>query len=392
MKGLKYISWGDTTGYAVAAKAYVNALVDAGVNLTWAPMMPGAGLYEFQDVTSWPSATLSPVCNRPIEYDRVVIHTVPEYYPEWIARERQPGRRIFGYTVWELETLPSRWPAILNQLDGLMVPCHWNADVFRRSGVHVPIHVVPHLSQFLHASAPTDADRSALRRRLGRHAASDQRFVFYTIGFWTNRKAPYLSLEAYLQAFSADDPVLMIVKTCAKDITRWHRHWRNGFRRRHPSPLASVRKILRQYPGRAPVVVITDEDLSDGEMLALHEMGDCFTSLTRTEGWGLGAFEAARLGKPVIMTGYGGQLDYLAPDVAYLVDYQLVPVHEPIWAASYKPSDLWAEPSVATAATLMRDVFDDQSSARARGDRLASRIAHEFSESSIVELMMKALA
>ena len=31
----------------------------------------------------------------------------------------------------------------------------------------------------------------------------------------------------------------------------------------------------------------------------------------RAEGWGLGAFEAAQLGKPVIMTGYGGQRDFL---------------------------------------------------------------------------------
>jgi hypothetical protein len=41
MRGLKYVSWGDTTGYAVAAKAYVRALMAQGVSLSWTPMLTG---------------------------------------------------------------------------------------------------------------------------------------------------------------------------------------------------------------------------------------------------------------------------------------------------------------------------------------------------------------
>ena len=36
MKGLKYISWADTTGYAVAGKSYLRALLRAGVELSMA--------------------------------------------------------------------------------------------------------------------------------------------------------------------------------------------------------------------------------------------------------------------------------------------------------------------------------------------------------------------
>lgn len=392
MTGLKYISWGDTTGYAVAAKAYVRALARAGVNLTWTPMMPGVDLYEAQSVQSWPCAELDRVCNRQIDYDRVVIHTVPEYFPEWIDKERRPGVKIFGYTVWELETLPTHWPAILNRLDGVIVPCEWNREVFQRSGVTVPIHVVPHLSQFDGLALPQPQDRTALAAWLGRYAQESERFVFYTIGFWSNRKAPYLALQAYWQAFTGDDPVLMVVKTCEKDITRWHRHWRNGFRRRHPSPVRTIAAMAKGFANPAPVVVIADESLSDGEILALHDAGDCFVSLTRTEGWGLGAFEAARLGKPVIMTGYGGQLDFLAPEQADLIDFELVPVHEPTWAASYKPHDKWAEPSVEQAAKRMRAVLADRTTAASRGQQLAERISCDFSTAATVERFKAVLA
>lgn len=392
MQGLKYISWGDNTGYAVAAKAYVRALIDAGVALTWTPMLPSENGYAAQTTTrSWPCAKLDSVCNKLLDYDTVLIHTVPEYFPQWIAQERRAGRRIFGYTVWELETLPEHWPAILNQLDAVIVPCRWNLEVFRHSGVRVPIHVVPHLSQFEEMPAVQAGDRAALRARLGKQISEGERFVFYNIGFWSHRKAPYLALEAYWRAFDAKDPVLLVIKTSAKDITRWQRHWRNGFRLRHPAPDRSVAERARRSPAAAPVVVIADESLSDGQMLALHELGDCFVSLTRTEGWGLGAFEAARLGKPVVMTGYGGQLDFLDPELTRLVDYRLVPVHEPTWSASYRPTDRWAEPSLAQAAEHLRGVFEDRQTAREQARRQAERIAREFSREAVLHALLEAL-
>lgn len=391
MRGLKFISWGDTTGYAVAAKAYVRALVDAGVNLTWAPMLSGRRAYEPYLSRDWPCPQLASVCNRVIDYDTVVIHTVPEYYPDWIEVERKPGRRVLGYTVWELERLPDHWPAILNRLDGVIVPCHWNVEVFRNSGVHVPIHVVPHLSQFEYLDPVTDADRAAIRWRLGAESAAPGRFTFNTVGFWSNRKAPYLALEAYLRAFSAADPVQLVIKTSTNDITRSHRHWRNGFRRRHPSPRVAVEQLLSRHPAPPAVSVIADESLSDAQMLALHAMGDGFVSLTRTEGWGLGAFEAARLGQPVVMTGYGGQLDFLDPELAYLVDYRMVPVHEPTWSANYRSTDEWAEPSVEHAAALLREVFERRDEARARAARLAQRIARDFSREAVTGALLRAL-
>ena len=392
MQGLKYISWGDNAGYAVAAKSYVRALVDAGVALTWSPMLAGKSGYEPYAGQRWPCADLAAVCNKPIDYDTVVIHTVPEYYPYWIQQERRQGRRIFGCTVWELEQLPDHWPQILNQLDGVIVPCSWNREVFRRSGVTVPIHVVAYLSQFEGMPAPSPQDQATLLRHLGVGAALQHRFVFYTVGFWSHRKAPYLSVEAYLRAFDAADPVLMIVKTSDKDFTRWQRNWRNAFRRRHPSPLKSIDKLKSRFPETASVLVIADETLNNSEMLALHGLCDCFVSLARTEGWGLGAFEAARLGKPVVMTGYGGQLDFLDPELTCLVDYRMVPVHEPAWPTNHRPTDHWAEPSVEQAAGYLREVFAHQQAARERAQRQADRIAVKYSLSCIVEAFRKALA
>lgn len=388
MAGLKYVSWADNTGYAVAAKSYLRELERAGVELSWVPMLPGPRGYEVRESVP---GELGRLAHRPIDYDTVLVHTVPEYYPHWIDRERGKGRRILGYTVWELDRLPGHWPAILNRLDGVIVPCSFNVGVFRRSGVTVPIHVVPHMSQFEHGAAATDADREILRRRLGGCLATDP-FIVYTVAHWSHRKAPYLALEAYRAAFDRGDNVLMIVKTSRNDITRRYRHWRSLFRRRHPSPAGTVAAWARRHPGAPPVMVIAEESLPDGEMLALHELGDCYISLARAEGWGLGTFEAARTGKPVVTTAWGGQLDYLDPELTALVGYEMVPVHEPAWAASYSPADSWAQPSVAEAAARLRDVYEDRDRAGARAGRQARRIRERFAGPAVAEVLLKALA
>jgi glycosyltransferase involved in cell wall biosynthesis len=390
--GLRYISWNNTSGYAVTAKAYVRALVRAGIDVTWTPMLSRPGLDEIRSPQGIACPILASAHFRPVAYDTVLIHTVPEYYPPLIADERRAGRRILGYAVWELETLPQRWPAILNQLDGILVPCRWNAEVFRRSGVEVPIHVVPHLSQFADTPPVADTDRAALSARLGTMAPRPGQYVFYNIGFWSNRKAPYLALEAYFRAFTAADPVLMIVKTSVNDITEIRRHWRNGFRPEFPSPHESLGRIMADHRDPPPVAAIADESLEDGEIQALHERADCFVSLTRTEGWGMAAFEAARLGKPVVMTGYGGQLDFLPGDHCWLVDYTMVPVHEPTWSAGYKPGDRWAAPSVTEAATHLRAIFADQATASQRASGLARHVASQFSPEAVTASLIQALS
>lgn len=390
MQGLRYVSWGDTTGYAVAAKAYLRAMAARDMPVTWAPMTLDGGAYAVWRGNAWPEPDLAPLVHADRPYDTHLLHSVPEYYPPLIEEARRQGHRVLGYTVWELERLPDHWPAILNRLDGVLVPCRWNIDVFRNSGVTVPIHVVPHLSQFEGRLAATPTARQALAQRLGEPL--EDRFVFYTVGLWSARKAPSLVVEAYLDAFTASDPVVLVVKTSRHDVTRQVRRWRNGFRRRFPSPSEALHRLVSRYPEPARIICITDEDVPDDQMLALHEAGDCFVSLARTEGWGLGAFEAARLGKPVIMTGYGGQRDFLDPDLSQLVDFTMVPVDEPIWRANYRPSDRWAEPSLAQASAWMRELFRDPAEPRRRARLQAERLATEFATERTMQRLLDALA
>jgi glycosyltransferase involved in cell wall biosynthesis len=113
-------------------------------------------------------------------------------------------------------------------------------------------------------------------------------------------------------------------------------------------------ELLGRHPGHAPVRLI-DGPLSDASLRGLHARGDCYLALSRGEGWGFGAFDAAAHGKPAVVTGLGGWMDYLAGSPT-LVDHRLVAVGEVPGAPSYGPGQRWAEPDVDHAATLLREV------------------------------------
>jgi len=376
MPGIKFVSIHEPNGYGEAARRYIAGLAAAGVPLTWTPMVRGRawGLgYEPYEGTASDSP-LGALCNRPLDYDTVIVHTVPEYFPAW--RSREAGKRIVGLTVWETDRPPAHWPALLNAMDLLLVPCEWNRDVFRRHGVTTRIEVVPH-------AAPSGAIPPAGGRQ--RFAVRPGDFCFYTINAWTTRKALWATIEAFLDAFTADDPVVLVVKTSPEDFTR--RRWL----RLGPGTRRAVGRILARYERPARVVLIT-ETLGDPELLALHAAGDCYVSLTRGEGWGLGAFDAATFGRPVIMTGYGGQLDWLKAESAYLVRHTLVPVDDPRARASYSPDQRWAEADRGHASRLMREVHDCREAAAARGMALQRHVHARFGQAAVAERLLGALA
>jgi len=307
--------------------------------------------------------------------DVVVTHHTPEHYPD--ARNENPGALLVGHTVWETDRLPRTWPALLEVPDLLVVPCQWNAEVIRNAGVSTPVKVVPHVA----ATAATQPSK------LVPHDV----FVFYSIAEWTLRKALAYTITAFCQAFTRDDRVALIVKTSHRDHTDLDA----------PEPYASsvagpgttawaVAHLLARFP-EAPSIHLITRELSDAEIAALHADADCFVSLTRAEGWCVPAFDAATAGNPVVITGHGGQLDYLDESTAYLVEHDLVPVNDPRPGTLYTSDQRWAEPSVEHAASLLQQVANDPASARARARIASQRIRRDYAPPIVAKRFLEAI-
>jgi glycosyltransferase involved in cell wall biosynthesis len=138
IKGIKYIGPVlDGSGYAQACRGNILALHKLGIPLTVMPISfdknrPDLG--ETGDI-------LKKLSSNSIDYNIVIIHTTPEFWNKY----REEGKVNVGYTIWETTLLHPDWPNYINDnVDKVLVGCEWNVDVFKNSGVNIPIGVVPH--------------------------------------------------------------------------------------------------------------------------------------------------------------------------------------------------------------------------------------------------------
>ena len=86
-------------------------------------------------------------------------------------------------------------------------------------------------------------------------------------------------------------------------------------------------------------------------------------------------------GRPVIATGYSGNLDFMNTDVAFLLDYRLVPV--PDGAYPHASGQVWAEPDVLQAAEIMTWLIDNPAMGRAVGTSASRHIRTHFSHRAV---------
>ena len=156
----------------------------------------------------------------------------------------------------------------------------------------------------------------------------------------------------------------------------------NG-RERKPRQLEQLQAAVADRPD----ILVVDGYVSVAERDSFVAACDCFVSLHRSEGFGLTMAEAMSHGKPVIATGYSGNLEFMDDSTAYLVPYKLVPVPDDWWA--YAPGALWAEPDVQAAAAAMREVFAGPERARAVGQRARSAILRRFSIERTTEFVAR---
>ena len=138
-----------------------------------------------------------------------------------------------------------------------------------------------------------------------------------------------------------------------------------------------------------PDIHLVDRHLPGREIRAMVASCDAYVSLHRSEGFGLTMAEAMAAGRPVIATGYSGNLDFMTGENAFLVPYAMAdvgPGNEP-----YAPDATWAQPDVEHAAALMRGVFEDREAAAAVAARGRADIERTHSADAAGAAMLERL-
>ena len=386
---VNYIAPADQTGYACAARQYIKALCDVGVSVHFQPLLPGPSLdlwYECA-ATDANAGALRECCVGELFPDGItVLHSVPEYYApltRWL-RDRGVRGPIVGMTVWETTRIPRHWPDLLRTLDALIVPSSWNQRIFQESGARCPLYIVPHLSEF-DGEVPDEACIQAVRHRIQQ---SGNCFLFYNLGTWSARKGNDLLVRAFLRAFPARNAAALILKTPAMRLSAPGSLLRRATRMVVPYPMDDARRTAEA----SPQIVSIEEDWPSCEIAALHTLGDCYVSCTRGEGWGIGMYEAALYGKPVLGPTEGGHRAYLSQDAEYgLVpsSWKQIPARDR--NGSYTADQKWVETDTVAMAERMQSCLAQQEAFRAKAAAVAGIVRHNFSDQAIIESLIECL-
>jgi glycosyltransferase involved in cell wall biosynthesis len=267
-----------------------------------------------------------------------LVRAIAEYGPGYFR-----GRYNVGYWAWSLDTCPPSWRDFIGLMDEIWVVSSFQAGAFAND--RVPVHVMP--------IAVTTAGHEE-HLRLTRHdlGIPEDAFVFlFVFDALTSvdRKNPAAVVEAFRSAFPERRDVVLVLKTM--NAARGNERWSDVVTRRAGDDRVRILDAVMDRP----------------RVLALIRAADAYVSLHRAEGFGLGMAEAMLIGKPVVATGYSGNLDFTRPDTACLVRYRLVPV-PPGQYVSWEPGQRWADPDVDHAARLMRALVEDREFGRRLGE------------------------
>ena len=270
------------------------------------------------------------------------------------------GRYSIGVWFWELGYFPPSQHQAFHLVDEV-----WVASPFVREAIaaqtHKPVLVVP-----------IPLEPPAIQGRTRGELGLPDSFVFlFSFDFFSvmERKNPLGLVEAFRRAFVSGEGPVLVIKTINGE------HKRRELNR------------LRDAAGDRSDIRIVDGYVAPEEKDALIAACDCYVSLHRSEGLGLTMAEAMSLGKPVIATGYSGNLTFMDEGNSYLVRFTAGRV--PAGCDPYPPGVEWAEPDLDHAGELLRRVYENPDEASVVGERGREAILKRHTVGRTAEFIRK---
>ena len=257
---------------------------------------------------------------------------------DWVYSQIQqsgPYLRNYLYPFWELDRIPHEKLKGLSSYDEIIAPSTFIANTFSN-------FLGKEIKKILHpVRIPSIISPNLIK------GGTLKIFSFMDFDSYVARKNPQGILDAFKLAFPKhyDDVELIIKVRGFKDL--------------------GAREMLQANCAKDPRIKIIDKTLPRDAMDALLEECNVYISMHRSEGFGLGPAEALAHEKIVISTDYGGTTDFISKNTGYPVDYKLIPVESNAYL--FGQNQMWAEPSVDSAAESLRDIYHNYDNAMLRG-------------------------
>jgi len=212
-----------------------------------------------------------------------------------------------------------------------------------------------------------------------------EKFAYLFVGHWMDgdigedRKNVGLLVKAFYETFKnkTNKPAL-ILKTAQVGSSYYDRE----------EILKKIKKIKKTVnSNNLPNIYLLHGDFTDEEMNELynHPKVKAMVSLTKGEGYGRPLLEFTLSKKPLITTGWSGQMDFLNPEFTNLLNGQLTPVHPSTRNQFLIQDSKWFSPDHGQVGFYLKDVFENYKNYTDKAKRQAFKSKSEFSWEKMFE-------
>jgi len=315
-----------------------------------------------------------------------------------VPNEFQPvGKFNIGVTAGIESTIcPPDWIDGVNRMDLTLVSSNHTKKVFEESKFEIKNKETNITERKVELSKPVEvlfegADLNiykTIESHLVKNINLDsikEKFAYLFVGHWMqgdvgeDRKNVGLLIKAFYETFKnkMNKPAL-ILKTSQVSSSYYDRE----------EILKKIKLIQKSVNSKnLPNIYLLHGDFSDEEMNELynHSKVKAMISLTKGEGYGRPLLEFTLSKKPLITTGWSGQLDFLDPKLTSLIGGQLTNVHPSTQNQFLLPESQWFSPDHGQVGFYLRDVFENYKNYTDKAKRQAFKSKNEFSYDKMKE-------
>jgi glycosyltransferase involved in cell wall biosynthesis len=289
--------------------------------------------------------------------DVVVLHLEPHNYAS--IYERIPelrSRYVISYSVWEASELPETYQRSLALVQEIWTASKYCVDVIKQH--HSNVFRVPHtMERELHSHPIED---EMVRRLI---CYDPQNYYFLSIGRTLGSRKNLTGLVKLFETTAASMPnARLIIKGLPKD------------------------PILHSPDQR---VIYLPLGLSESQINALYKAIDVYVSAHHSEGWGLTLSDAMLFRKPVIGTGYSGNLEFMNENNSFPVRFSENYIREEELFGLFTPQMKWADPDMNHLRDLMVALYNGSlRKEAAQKSQRAIEDGKRFSTDAVRELLL----
>jgi glycosyltransferase involved in cell wall biosynthesis len=138
--------------------------------------------------------------------------------------------------------------------------------------------------------------------------------------------------------------------------------------------------VLKPLGDKCPSVYLVHGDMEETDMSNLyhHPKVKAMISFAKGEGYGRPMAEFTLTGKPIIASGWSGQLDFLPPEHSVLLEGSLTAVHESAADQFCMKEAQWFSVNYSNAANKLYDVYNNYNTYSKQSEGLKSNTLNNF--------------